>query len=246
MRIARLSLVLLGAFFIQSRAAMAVPFTVVEKPLDATGYGFTSHSGQQHMFEDFSLSSEEKINRIAWYGLFSEGSVANNQSTGNFDVFFFSNSSDLEYLEKFPTPEGTIAKGLPDKPAFYAATSRSAVGAGTGQSDPLQGGDIKRWELDIPTLSLAADNYFISIRASASEPGFFLWNHSTNGADGYSVHGSISPLNEPNFIVSSEVYDTQAFSLERVDVPDGGPGLAAVATLLGLLIAASRPRSTRV
>jgi hypothetical protein len=255
------SLILIGtALLVQSSASFAVPFTsdsapvqtVVEKPLDPTGYGFTSHAGQQQIFEDFELSSGAEINRITWYGLFSDGTVANNQSSGSFDVSFFSNNSDSDYLEKFPTPEGTIAQGLPDGPALFSATAIGAIGVGTGQSDPLHGGDIKSWTIDLPTLSLTPDEYFVSISASSSEPGYFLWSHSAIGADGYAVHGSISALKQPIFIVSSEVYDTQAFSLELVNsspthnVPESGPGAAMFLTVIGLLIGASRPCGRRV
>jgi len=239
---------------VQLPASLAVPFTsdstlvqtFVEKPLDATGFGFTSHDGKQQIFEEFSLPIAAAINTITWYGLFSEGTVANDQSSGNFDIFFFSNSSDLDYLAQFPTPDGKLTQGLPDGPALFGATGLGATGVGTGQSDPLHGGDIKRWTIALPTLFLTPDEYFVSIRASSSEPDFFLWSHSKSGADGYAIQGSISPLNEPLFGVSSEIFDTQAFSL-GLKIPESGPGVAAFLTVIGLLlIAASQPRGARV
>jgi hypothetical protein len=255
------SLVLIAtAYLVQPTTSFAVPVganfepaeAVVEKPLDATGYGFTSHAGKQQIFEDFKLSGEAEIDRVTWYGLFSEGTVAKNQSRGRFDVFLFSNNATSDYLEMFPTPEGTLAKGLPDGPALFAATGIGATSVGTGKSDPLHGGDIKKWTIDIPTLSLAQDGYFVSIRASSSEDGHFLWSHSKNGADGYTVLGATSRLKTPSFSVSSEIYDTQAFALELVNsslrhqVPDSGPGIAVLLAFAGLLIGSHTSRHRKV
>src|SRR4030042_6257227 len=63
--------------------------TLVDKPLDASGYGFTSNYGQQNVLEDFTLSFGAKVNKVTWYGLFSFGTVATTQSIADFDLLFY-------------------------------------------------------------------------------------------------------------------------------------------------------------
>ena len=69
-------------------------------------------------------------------------------------------------MQKLSCRKASKSAGCPTDKAIFAATSTGVAGVETGQSDELHGGDIKRWTIDIPTLSLAADEYFISIRAS--------------------------------------------------------------------------------
>jgi hypothetical protein len=213
----------------------AVNITIVEKPLDPSGYGYTSHEGDQQMFEDFELNDPVQINRVEWHGLFSDGLEANEQFAANFNIFLFRGDPE----EAATSPEGIVIRGVPVDPAFFAVRSQGSIGIETGYPDPLHGGSIKHWGVDLPTLTLDPGKYWILISASASEPGYFLWNHSTGGTDGVDVFGSVSPLDVPHFRVSSSApeRDTLAFSLKYITVPDSSNSFVLL-TLAVLGIAA--------
>jgi hypothetical protein len=193
------------------------------------------------MFDHFELGTGALVNQLTWYGQFSDGLAGNDQTVGDFNIFLFRSDPEGETM----TPEGVITTGTPSTPVV-ALRSHSSVGVGTGIADPLQGGNIKAWEMDIPTLYLDPGKYWISICASSVEPGFYLWNHSVAVVDGVDFAGSVSPSNEPRLWSSSSApeRDAMAFSLNYVSVPDASSGLVLLSISMGALCAVKR-RITR-
>lgn len=216
--------------------------TIVDRPLDPTGYGYTSHEGQQQMFDHFELGAGALVNQLTWYGQFSDGLAGNNQTLGEFNVFLFESDPEGETM----TPEGVITTGTPSTPVM-ALRSQSSVGIATGIADPLQGGNIKLWGIEIPTLYLDPGKYWITICAASVEPGFYLWNHSVAVVDGVDFAGSVSASNEPRMWSSSSApeRDAMAFSLNYVSVPDGSSGLMLLSISMGALYAVNRKITRR-
>jgi len=191
---------------------------VIERPLNVIDYGYTSHADRQQVFQDFTVSTTGELREASWYGQFSDGLNSNNQPVGAFDFFLFNNDPNI----LTQTGQGTIVDGLPSGAAILASSFTDVIGLETDQSDLLHGGDIRRWTVDILDFELAPGRYWLSVRASSSEPGFFLWNHSSSDPDDYTVSGSTNSLNEPSIHPSDQFWDTQAFSLEIVSVPAAG------------------------
>ena len=223
--------------------AAAFGLSVVDRPLDPTGYGYTSHEGQQQMFDHFELGAGALVNQLSWYGQFSDGLEGNNQSLGSFNVFLFRSDPEGETV----TPEGVITVGTPSA-SLLALRSQSATGIGTGIADPLQGGDIKMWQLDIPTLYLDPGKYWISICATLAEPGYYLWNHTFGQTDGVDFAGWVSASNEPRVWSSSSAPEREAmaFSLNYISVPDASGGLMLLSISMAALFVVDRRRKRQV
>jgi hypothetical protein len=237
------SLFILGLFFFGSGfvSTFAHALSIIDKPLDPAGYGFTSMYGSQNVLEDFIVSAKTRITDVSWYGLFSSGTEATDQCLADFDVLFFNDDDEAEWA----TDGGINVSGLPARRAFYETTVTAVKGSATASGDPLHGGAIFKWETDIPTVLLDADRYWIDIRSSNTETDFFLWSHSA-AEDGYAVHKSlpasyiapygIEPFDPeiPYWIVSDEFYDEQAFALNGVPVPEPFTIILLVFGLAGL------------
>ena len=215
--------------------AVAFGITIVDRPLDSTGYGYTSHGGQQQIFDHFEITTGTPVDQVTWYGLFSDGLRANSRSSASFDVYLFRSDPEGEII----SPEGAITMGTPTN-AVLAVKGELSSGAGIGEGDPLHGGDIKQWSVDLPWVYLDPGKYWISICANSTEPGFFLWNHSSGIDGGLDYYGSISPSNEPNVLSAESVPERETMAFAIHFVPDASSGFALMLMGMGALVAMQR------
>jgi len=227
-------LVLFSSLFLYAYPSFAL--TVIDQPLDPSGYGFTSIFGNQNIVEDFTLSTESAITGVSWFGLFSNGIAATPQAIADFDILFYANDDEAEYV----TSGGLIVTDVPETAPFYETTVSSVMGTATPYGDPLHGGTILEWEVEIPSLTFDADQYWISIRSNSTEADFFLWSHSAND-DGYSVHRTLPTTypydpEEPFWGVSDEYYDEQAFALYATKVPEPSTAIFFIMGLVALTV----------
>ena len=205
--------------------------TIFSRSLDLDYYGLTSHhANDQEMFDSFSLTQSATLNEITWYGQFSSGTTANDSNQGNFNIYLFHDNPQRD-PESYSNTEGLVVDHLPDEVAFLTFTY-NVIGLNSGLADPLQGGDVKEWTMSVPEFSLNAGTYWLSISASESEPGWFLWNRGVS-EESMAVFGAVTPENTADFQVTSE-HGAMAFSLEY-NVPDNGSTIVMLGTILLVL-----------
>lgn len=220
----------LAALVVLLFPATGFSVTIVDRPLDPAGYGYTSHEGEQQIFDHFELGTGALINHVSWYGQFSDGLQGNNQTVGNFNIFLFGSDPEGETI----SPEGVITTGTPSAPILILR-SQSSNGTTTGIADPLQGGDIKLWELEFPELYLNPGKYWICISAALGEAGYYLWNHSSGVTDGIDFGGVVSPSNEPRIWSSSSVPERDSMAFSIAHVPDASSGFVLLSMAMAAL-----------
>lgn len=244
----RLSIIILIVLLMMPGLSLAI--LLVDKPTDVSpiSTGYTSMYGDQNMIEHFTLSDTATISQVSWTGLFSSGLISTPQSVASFDVLLFANdaaSSDTT------ANGGLVVSGLPAYQPFYTATFSDIAGVSTGLSNPIFGGTVYQWTVNLPGLSLHPDQYWIDIRSSSTEHDYFIWSNTLT-SDGYTVysgnpetltlctpspdpHNHCNPTNLAGWSVVDEVRG-QAFSITGVNVPEPSAlGLLAV-SLGGLLL----------
>jgi len=125
---------------------------------------------------------------VSWTGLFSSGLEPTPQSVADFDILLFANDATSHATT---ANGGLFVSGLPSYQPFFSATFSDLIGTSTGLTYPLFGGTVYQWTVDLPTLSLQADKYWIDICSSSTEHDYFIWSNSLT-SDGYTVYKGLA------------------------------------------------------